>query len=267
MKVVRFLERENVIRFFGLGLMLAPFVNMGLHLFVLKTQNKMVWSQVNFGAYLKSGNPISYFLAACSVVIGIKMLGGTTKAWRYVLFLIGAHLLIQIVNINNKAWQGPLAWPSFLLNAGLFFFIVDQLVWKVKAPESSIAPQVAPEAVPKAELTPEPELAAIAPTPLKPMVEKQVVNLKSYRKILFSFGSDKPWGELKTLSSEELSVRSFAAVPDMVEHKTVQINFAKDVVIEIEFARKENEMYYFRPLNMQKENVTRLNKWLRKIAV
>ncbi|MBY0554558.1 hypothetical protein K2P97_08520 [bacterium] len=250
MKVVRFLERENVIRFFGLGLMLAPFINMGLHLFVLKTQNKMAWSQVNFAAYLKSGNPISYFLAACSVIIGIKMLGGTAKAWRYVLFLIGAHLLIQIVNVNNKAWQGPLAWPSFLLNAGLFFFIVDQLVWKVKAPEASVIPPVVDP-----------------PTPLKPMSEKQVVNLRSYRKILFSFGSDKPWGELKTLSSEELCVKSFAAVPSLVEHKIVQINFSKDVVIEIEFARKENEMYYFRPLNMQKENVTRLNKWLRKIAV
>lgn len=250
MKVVRFLERENVIRFFGLGLMLAPFVNMWLHLLVLKIQNKMAWSQINFMVYLKSGNPVSYFLAACSVVIGIKMLGGTAKAWRYVLFLIGAHLLIQIANLNNKAWQGPLAWPSFLLNAGLLFFIVDQLVWKVKSPEVPATPQ-----------------AAVPPTPLKPISEKQVMNLKSYRKILFSFGSNKPWGELKTLSSEELSVKSFAPVPEQVEHKTVQINFAKDVVIEIEFSRKENEMYYFKPLNMQKDNVTRLNKWLRKIAV
>lgn len=247
MKVVRFLERENVIRFFGLGLILAPFINMGLHLFVLKTQNKMMWSQINFMAYLKSGNPISYFLAACSVAIGFKMLGGSTKAWRYVMFLISAHLLIQIVNINNKAWQGPLAWPSFLLNAGLLFFIVDQLVWKIKVPGA------------------EDNVASV--TPIKPTLEKHVMNLKSYRKILFSFGSDKPWGELKTLSSEELSVKSFAAVPSLVEYKTVQINFAKDVVIEIEFSRKENEMYYFKPLNMQKENVTRLNKWLKKIAV
>jgi hypothetical protein len=247
MKVVRFLERENVIRLFGLGLMLAPFINMALHLLILKTQNKMMWSQVNFMAYLKSGNPVSYFLAACSLGIGIKMLGGSSKAWRYVMVLIGAHLLIQIININNKAWQGPLAWPSFLLNSGLLFFIVDQLVWKIKTPES------------------ENNLASVSP--IKPRVEKYVLNLKSYRKILFSFGSDRPWGELTTLSSEELCVKSFSVVPAQVEHKTVQINFSRDVVIEIEFSRRENEMYYFKPLNMQKDNVTRLNNWLKKIAV
>jgi hypothetical protein len=207
----------------------------------------MVWSQIDFMAYLKSGNAINYFLAACSVGIGIKMLGGSTKAWRYVMLLIVAHMLIQIVNVNNKAWQGPLAWPSFLFNAGLLFFIVDQLVWKIKVPESAK------------------NLASV--TPINPVFEKHVLNLKSYRKILFSFGSEKPWGELKTLSSEELCVKSFAAVPALVEHKTVQINFARDVVIEIEFSHKENEMYYFKPLNMQKDNVTRLNKWLKKIAV
>ncbi len=246
MKVVRFLERENVIRFFGFALLLAPFINMALHLWVLKVQNQIPWTQVNIGVYLKSGNPISYILAVCSVVIGFKLLGGSTKAWRYVLFLIGAHLLIQIINVNNKAWQGPLAWPSFLLNAGLFFFIVDQLVWKVKAAE------IAPQNV----------------TPLKqPITEKHMVNLKSYRKILFSFGSDKPWGELKTLSSLELAVKSFAAVPSNIESQIVQINFSKDVVVEIQFARKENEMYYFKPLNMQKDDVLRLNNWLKKIAI
>lgn len=249
MKVVRFLERENVIRFFGLALLFAPFINIGLHLWVLKIQNKITWAQVNISAYLKSGSPISYMLAAFSVVIGFKMLGGSAKAWRYVLFLIGSHLLIQIINVNNKAWQGPLAWPTFLLNAGLLFFIIDQLVWKVKVD------------IPKEQSRPE------NITPIKSVSEKHIVNLKSYRKILFSFGSKKPWGELKTLSSEELSVKSFADVPASIESQVVQINFAKDVVIEILFSRKENELYYFKPLNMQKDDVVRLNRWLKKIAV
>lgn len=251
MQVTRFLERENVIRFFGLALLLSPFVNLALHFSIFKTQNEIPWAQVNFIAYLKSGNPVSYFLAICSLIIGFKMLSGAAKAWRYVLFLIGAHLLLQIINVNNKAWHGPLAWPSFLLNAGLFFFVIDQLVWKIKV------------------VMPDPTSAktkdGVAPLPF--FSQKQVINLKSYRKILFSFGSTKPWGELKTLSSVELSVKSFAEVPANIEKQVVQINFAKDVVVDIQFDRKVNEIYYFKPLNMSKDEVSRLNTWLKKIAI
>jgi|GEM_PF-6354467 len=251
MKIVRFLEREKVIRFFGLALMVAPFINLILHVWVLKIQNKVLWSQVNVMAFLKSGNSISYLLAVCSIVIGFKMLSGSTKTWRYVLVLIGAHLLIQIINVNNKAWQGPLAWPSFILNAVLFFFIVDQLVWKIKV-----------EAATPALLKNESEVLPVAI-----FKNRQVVNLKSFRKILFSFGSTKPWGELKTLSSEELSVKSFSQVPENIENQIIQINFSKEVIVEIQFSHKENEMYYFKPLNMQKDGIERLNLWLKKIAV
>jgi hypothetical protein len=249
MKVTRFLEREKVIRFFGIALLLAPFINLTLHILILKFQSRIAWQFFDFAGVLKTTNPVSYLLGACSVAIGFKMLSGSAKSWKFVLILIGSHLLVQILNINNKAWQGPLAWPSFLLNAGLFFFIVDQLVWKV-TPDN-----------PRQQV-PEPAPAAPTSTPAK-----KVVNLKSYRKILFSFGATQPWGELKTLSSEELQVKSFAPVPANIESQTVQINFSKDVVIEIEFARREGANYYFRPLNMNKQNVVKLNQWLQKIAV
>ena len=193
------------------------------------------------------------------------MLGGSARTWRYVLTLIGAHLLIQILNMNNKAWQGPLAWPSFILNLGLFYFIIDQLVWKIDVNSYYAMPKLKPDNLTK----PEPQLESASANENVTILEKErhVLNLKSYRKILFSFGSDKPWGELKTLSSEELAVRSFAKVPTNVESQIVNINFAKDVVVEIQFDRKENDMYYFKPLNMEKEKVIRLNQWLKKIAV
>lgn len=282
MEVVRFLERKIVIRFFGIALILAPFINIFLHLWVLKNQNNMMWAQVNFAYYFKSVSPVSYFLALCGVVIGLAMLGGAVKAWRYTLVFIGIHLVIQIVNINNKAWQSPLAWPTFLLNSALFFFILDQLVWKVKPINASqvnkantVNSQKAANVLSDLSDTnasntpdaPEVQNQLNESNTVVPLKGKKVVNLKSYRKILFSFGSDKPWGELKTLSSEVLSVKSFAPVPESIEHRTVQINFAKDVVIEIKFDHRENEMYYFKPLNMEKENIVKLNRWLRRIAV
>lgn len=254
MLVVRILERKNVIRFFGVALMLAPFINIFLHMLVIKMQGGVAWSQFQFWAVIKGTQTISIVFAICSIAIGTTLLSGSTKAWKFVLLLVGTHLLVQILNINDKAWKGPLAWPSFLLNAGIFFFIFDQLVWKVKA-----------EAVPASQ----PNVMNFPPPVEAPVLkkEKQVIHLKSYRKILFNFGSDEPWGEMKTLSSEFISVQSFAHPPENIDKLTVQINFTKDVVIDIEFDRNEGDIYYFRPLNMNKDNVTKLNKWLKKIAV
>lgn len=250
MVVTRFLERKAVIRFFGVALILAPFFNMALHIFVLKSQNHMTWKQLSLMAYLKTGNPVSYALAIASIGIGIRMLSGSTKAWQAVLYLIGAHLLLQIININNKAWQGPLAWPTFLINAGLFFYIFDQLVWKVQP------------TVKKTETTVQP-----VQSNLTVVKEKHIIHLTSYRKILFNFGSDKPWGELKTLSSEEVSVKKFTEPPPDLQNYTVQMNFAKDIIIDIKFSHFDGDIYYFKPLNMDKDNAAKLNNWLKKIAV
>lgn len=241
MKVVRFLERKLVIQCFGLTLILAPFINLFLHVYFVKLNAAQSWAVFQVMPVLKQTSALSIILAACSVVIGLTMLSGAPKAWRYVLFFLGTHLALQILNINDSAWKGPLAWPSFVLNAGLFFFIFDQLVWKVR-----------PGAVAETVATP---------------VAKNVINLKSYRKILFAFGRPQPWGEMKTLSSEFVTVKSFAAPPAHFGDRVVQIGFAKDVVVDIRFSHQEADLYYFKPLNMDKEKVTKLNKWLRKIAV
>jgi len=252
MKLVRFLERKGVIRFFGVSLILAPFINMALHLTVIKMQGQVAWSQFQFWPAIQSAGYISLMLAACSLVIGFILLSGSQKAWKYVLILVGAYLGVQILNVGSQAWKGPLAWPSFILNSSIFFFLLDQLVWKVQ-----------PDIKADVSIT-EPEFTVKQPAPA---AKKAVVNLKSYRKILFSFGSDHPWGELKTLSSERLSVKSIAQVPTNIENKTVQINFAKDVVVDIQFEKQEGELVYFKPLNLDKDKVTNLNRWLKKIAV
>lgn len=245
MKVVRFLERKLVIQCFGLTLIVAPFINLFLHVYFIKLNAAQSWAVFQVMPILKQTSNLSIFLAVCSVTIGATLLSGAPKAWRYVLFFLGSHLVLQILNINDRAWKGPLAWPSFILNASLFFFIFDQLVWKVKT--GAVA-----------DIT--------APVPIQSAV-KTVINLKSYRKILFAFGSPQPWGEMKTLSSEFITVKSFAAPPANFDTRVVQIGFARDVVVDIRFSHQEADLYYFKPLNMDKEKVTKLNKWLRKIAV
>lgn len=249
MDIVRFLERKGVIRFFGVALILAPFINIALHIFILKIEGGISWSQFNLWAAVKGTGWISLFLALFSIAIGGTLLSGSKHAWKFVLLLIGAYLTIQILNIGSRAWKSPLAWPSFILNAGLFFFIFDQLVWKVKIREMAGA-----------------DAAKAMPTPI-PEKFRAVINLKSYRKIKFSFGSDKPWGELKTLSNEMVSVKSIAQIPANLENQVVQLNFSKDVIVDIQYFRQENGYVFFKPLNMDKEKVTNLNTWLKKIAV
>jgi hypothetical protein len=264
MKVVRFLERKNVIRFFGIALILAPVLNIILHILIVKFQSNIVWSQFQFWAYLRNTNSISLFFAFSSIAIGGTMLTGSAKAWKFVLVLLGSHLLVQVLNINDKAWKGPLAWPSFFLNAGLFFFIFDQLVWKVQAPANKVVKN-------NFKHDKEEGQAIAATSNLENIQElrsfREVINLKSYRKIYFSFGSPKPWGELKTLSSEYLTVRCIVEPPMGIENKVVQINFAQDVVVDIQYSNRQDNIIYFKPLNMSKEKVTNLNKWLNHIAV
>ena len=273
MKLVRFLERNGVIRFFGVSLILAPFINMFLHILVIKMQGQVAWSQFQFLPAIQSAGLISLVLAVCSVVIGCILLSGSQKAWKYVLILVGAYLLVQILNVGSQAWKGPLAWPSFILNTSIFFFIFDQLVWKVQPAsqnangngETQPSVENAAQSIPQTVNVPQFQDSVLVAKRHEKI--KTVVNLKSYRKIMFSFGSDRPWGELKTLSSEMLSVKSIAVVPNQIENKTVQINFAKDVVVDIQFDRQEGELVYFKPLNLDKDKVTNLNKWLKKIAV
>lgn len=264
MKVVRFLERKNVISSFGLALIFAPVINLILHILIIKFQSDIAWSQFQFWAYLKNTNSISLFFAVSSIVIGSTMLTGSAKAWKFVLVLLGSHLLVQVLNINDKAWKGPLAWPSFFLNAGLFFFIFDQLVWKVQAPANKVVKN-------NFKFDGEESRPIVASSNLESLPDrrsfKEVINLKSYRKIYFSFGSPKPWGELKTLSSEYLAVRCIIEPPTGIENKVVQINFAQDVVVDIQYANRQENIIYFKPLNMNKEKVTNLNKWLNQIAV
>lgn len=243
MSVVRFLERKPVVRFFGSALILSPFLNFFVHALFLKNQLGVTWDEFQIASVIRSAENVSFVLAFFSIAVGAIMLSGVRQAWAYTLILIGAHLGVQILNINHQAWKDPLAWPTFLLNIGLFVFILDQLVWKADRLESPLEKNIT-----------KPE-------------NKKIVHLKSYRKILFSFGSHKPWGELKTLSSEILAVKKIAEEPAHLENKVVQIFFSDDVIVDIVFHKSDTDTVYFKLLNMNSYQVKKLNLWLRKIAV
>lgn len=240
MKVVNFLERQWVVKFFGYALIIVPFLNILVHLIYLKSAQNLTWGQISVIQYLKSGSFTSYFLSGCSCLIGMTMLGGSTKAWKFVLILIAAHMGVQVMNYKSHVWQGPMAWATFIFNLSLFLFIADQLVWKYNSKILS---------------------AANAPKNIK------IVQLKSYKKILFSFGSLKPWGRLVTLDQNKLIVNRIANPPQFIHEKTIKITFSQTLTLDIVFDREESNLIYFKPLDMTSDKVKNLNQWLRQIAV
>lgn len=284
--VTKFLERKWVIQLFGLGLIIAPFVNILIQFLVLNSKSGISWRYISISSYLMSGSIANYILAIGSVVIGGIMLSGSTKAWKAVLLLVGTHLLVQILNYKSKEWNGTLGWGAFAVNLSVFLFIADQLVWRVKTKEEIFAEAMEKAAalIPKTkaeskipvtatpEVTPAPTAPVAAPAEAGfvlgsgSSIEK-ILHLKSYKKIFFSFGSDRPWGRLMTLNSHQLIVNCFAAAPESIENKVVAISFTKNLVIDIKFDRKESNLYYFTPLDMTPVRVSELNQWLKKIAV
>lgn len=270
MVVVRFLERKWVIQSFGVALIVAPFVNIIIQFLVLNSKTGVSWKYISISSYLLSGSLTNYLLAFGSIIIGAIMLTGSTKAWKAALVLVGCHLLVQVLNYKSKEWQGALGWSAFVVNLSVFLFIADQLVWRVKTKEELLAEAMAKAAslkdkvkLPKVEL---PKVELKNPGQSQKELEK-VLHLTSYKKILFSFGSDKPWGRLMTLTSHQLIVNCFAEPPSSVQDKTVQINFTQNLIVEIKFERKESNLYYFTPTNMNSDKINELNQWLKKIAV
>lgn len=290
--VTKFLERKWVIQLFGLGLIIAPFINILIQFLVLNSKSGISWRYISISSFLLSGSIANYILAVGSVIIGGIMLSGSTKAWKAVLALVGTHLFVQILNYQSKEWQGTLGWGAFAVNLSIFLFIADQLVWRVKTKEEIFAeamnraaalkptPKVTEAKIP-VTATPEVE-AVVAAAPVASVAEapadtgfilgagstvEKILHLKSYKKIFFSFGSDRPWGRLMTLNSHQLIVNCFEKAPESIENKVVAISFTKNLVIDIKFDRKESNLYYFTPLDMTPARVSELNQWLKKIAV
>ena len=295
--VTKFLERKWVIQTFGVALIVAPFVNILIQFLVLNSKSGISWRYISISHFLLSGSIANYVLAVGSVTIGGIMLSGSTKAWKAVLALVGTHLVFQILNYQSKEWQGTLGWGAFAVNLSVFLFIADQLVWRVKTKEelfaeamqkaASLKPTPKPKAPEPVPLVAEPISVPVLETPVVKAPEPQVaaevasgfvlgegskavekiLHLKSYKKIFFSFGADRPWGRLMTLNSHQLIVNCFEKAPESIENKVVAITFTKNLTIDIKFDRKESNLYYFTPLDMTPDRVSELNQWLKKIAV
>ncbi len=240
---VRFLEKKQVIQFFGFCLVIAPFVNAYLVLYTRMQEYKLTWAQINIINTLKSGILDNYVLSIISIVIGIVMLRGSTKAWRAALFLVGFHIAIQILNYKTGAKGNILWWPFLLVNVSVFMFIADQLVWKIEIPQM----------------------------PARPPGEKKVIHLKTFKKIYLRHESPTPWAEIKNMNSKGFQAHCLQAPTESivanVSARNVVLKLSNGLILQARLKSHTDKVYSFEFIQLAEKHDELINSWFKKIAV
>jgi hypothetical protein len=132
-KAARFLEKKRVIQFFGWALCIAPFVNLYLFIHMDKLNSNPYTKQLSLFEYLKTGSKLHYFLALMSLLIGgVMVVTGSKKVWKLVLGFLAVHIYIQFQNLGVNIKQSWLWGLFFVVNAALFVFIAEQLVFNIE---------------------------------------------------------------------------------------------------------------------------------------
>lgn len=229
MKAVKFLEKKLVIRFFGIALCLAPFINILLYFYLEKLKPNYNSYHMTLTELLKTGSPLHYFLAFCSLAIGLVMLTtGSKKVWKLVLVFLGIHIYIQFQHLHTNIKQNWLWGVFFLINAAAFVFIAEQLVFKV-------------EPVKKKKL---------------PRTE---IGFKDY-------GS---WAELVELNSQGIKVRHVSTLreaPQDLNTRTLDFSFKKGIKLKARLSDIHGSEYYFKFIDITPEKSKNLSDWINQNA-
>ncbi|MES3039382.1 MAG: hypothetical protein V4736_15850 [Bdellovibrionota bacterium] len=275
--LIKVLEHKWVIRIFGILLILAPFLNILITVTQFKTMPSQ-WDMVAIKKVAMGASTPFLMLQVCSLIIGIVMLRGATTAWKYVLVLVGGHIILQLTQFHQfRGDRTP--WVFLITDFAVFLFIADQLVWKVKMPELKRAPKVPKPAVatiasselpaPPAALIAEAESETRIPASLPgaPAVSvPRSISLTSKERILIHLQGFGAWGQLLDVSSWGICVRAIVPnVPNVVS-KPLEIGISKDVFLKLKFVKQNGSDYYFNYTNLTEAEVTLLNDWLIELA-
>lgn len=264
---VKLLERKGIIQLFGVGLILAPFVNTALIIYTRMQSSKVVWANISIINILKNAGWDGYIISLLSIVIGMIMLKGSTKAWRAVLFLIGFHTAVQILNYKTSAAGNILWWPFFLINSTLFIFIADQLVWKIQVPVKKPTKPEFPLGL-EPMVAPTPAVALNTPAAATP----KIIHLRTNKKIFLRHGAQaKPWAEIKNMNSKGFEAYNLQPLTDQmaieIAQRNVVLKLSNGLILYAQLKRQFDTIYYFEFCNQNEQHDQLINSWFRKIAV
>ena len=271
---VKILERKSVIRLFGLGLFLAPIINATIVIWLKKIQVVHPITLSVLSRLFASGTFTQKFLTLASVVIGIIMLFGSTKAWKFVLGLLGCHILIQIFNLGHDLRENWLWGPFFVVNISIFFFIADQLVFKLKIPTVPAAEKPKPPAnvvLPAVPIVAKPAPVAASASvlthapvsaPALAAVEPREYLVKS--KILIHFDQHGPWGQLTFVSTAGLRVRCLSPVSINMDKRDLELTFKNGLHVKSRLRFRQGQDFFFEFIPTTASNQKLLEEWIQR---
>ncbi len=239
MKVVKILERKEIIRFFGLALLLAPLVNTVASMAV-RPDSANKWTTQTFLKMISTGGLPDHLLYLFSIFIGLIMLSGSSKTWTAVLVLLGGHLTRQVAELGENIRTHWIYGLFFLFNLVVFIFILDQLVWKQKS--NSVAKPETPPA-------PKPRLA-----------------LQRSKRILVHFQGLGPWAQLVAVESKGIRVRALMDPPEGLSTREVEFTLASGLNLRALLSEQKDREYFFAYTQLSSNSIQQLNQWLQKQA-
>ena len=252
MKMVKILEQKAVIQIFGVGLILAPFLNILFNMSQTPADSSTRWSLALFIKFFMAGVTFQKILNVASVLVGFALLRGSKHAWRYVLFLLGGYIFMQMTYLGQNFRSQPMSIVFFLINIGLFLFIADQLVWKQKIPV------VKPAMKPIEKLTAKPVAKLLTTAaPVKAISSKKIMIQ------LYGFGI---WAQLSSLSTKGIEVKCIGTVPDNISQREIDLTLPTGIQMRARLTRQKGDYFYFEYLSMPETEKIRLADWIKSKA-
>lgn len=132
MILTKVLEKKGVIQFFGVVLILTVPISFLITKILLMNDSGRAWADVSLWMIMVTTPLPLKILDLANVVIGLRFLSGSKSAWKYTLILLLCYIGLQLANIteNYRTNRFSIFYP--IINALVFVFIADQLVYKVK---------------------------------------------------------------------------------------------------------------------------------------
>jgi hypothetical protein len=276
MKVVKLLERQEVIRLFGLGLVVAPLANSFLAYLALPAHFGRGFA-VYFSVF-RSGSWLQIVLDISSVLIGILLLSGKQTGWKLMLVLIGGYMCTQLAHLGESLRANPLNGLFFVANVALFLFIGDQLVFKQSKEKETMLHETSSRPSPSIDqrnqnpnIDPKPDLGrprspGVTESAMRPrrkpnaVLKKNV--LRSQTQILVNFHGIGSWAQVVGISDNGIEMKSSGPVPLQIDSREVELNLTPQLVVRARLKSRRGAYYFFEYINLTEKNIPLLNQWL-----
>lgn len=259
MQVIKLLEKKEVIRLFGVGLILAPLFNSLLTL-IAQPDHPGKWTWHRYFEMAMAGTNVQHVLDVCSIVIGFLLLTGSTQAWKYMLILLGGYMLMQLANLGHNMRANPLNGLFFVANVGLFLFIADQLAFKQKPPQKTRDPRSVQSFQKNAAPAPRPVAAAAVQAAAKPSAPLPF--RRSNAKILVHFQGVGAWAQVMSISATGIELKSQGPAPIHIESREVEMELAPGFSLRARLKSRQGARFFFEYTHLPQARVQQLNQWI-----